>query len=46
MDTVIAAPASCELRAVIRFLHAEGQSAALVHIYVAICPPGGPLSRT
>ena len=28
MDTVIAAPASCEVRAVIRFLHAEGQSAA------------------
>ena len=26
MDTVIAAPASCEVRAVIRFLHAEGQS--------------------
>ena len=25
MDTVIAAPASCEVRAVIRFLHAEGQ---------------------
>ena len=32
MDTVIAAPASCEVRAVIRFLHAEGQSAA------ALCP--------
>ena len=29
MDTVIAAPASCEVRAVIRFLHAEGQSAAM-----------------
>jgi len=28
MDTVIAAPASCEVRVVIRFLHAEGQSAA------------------
>jgi hypothetical protein len=28
MDTVIAAPASCEVRAVIRFLHAEEQSAA------------------
>ena len=28
MDTVIAAPASCEVRAVIRFVHAEGQSAA------------------
>ena len=32
MDTVIVAPASCEVRAVIRFLHAEGQSAA------ALCP--------
>ena len=29
MDTVIAAPASCEVGAVIRFLHAEGQIAAL-----------------
>ena len=28
MDTVIAASASCEVRAVIHFLHAEGQSAA------------------
>ena len=28
MDTVIAAPASCEVRAVIRFLHAEGQNAS------------------
>jgi len=28
MDTTITAPASCEVRAVIRFLHAEGQSAA------------------
>ena len=28
MDNIIAAPASCEVRAVIRFLHAEGQSAA------------------
>jgi len=27
MDTITAAPASCEVRAVIRFLHAEGQSA-------------------
>ena len=27
MDTVIAAPASCEVRVVICFLHAEGQSA-------------------
>ena len=31
MDTVIAAPASCEVRAVIRFLHAEGQSGAEIH---------------
>jgi transposase len=31
MDTIIAAPASCEVRAVIRFLHAEGQSAAEIH---------------
>ena len=31
MDTVIAAPASCEVRAVISFLHAEGQSAAEIH---------------
>ena len=33
MDTVIAAPASCEVRAVIRFLHAEGQSAAALWRY-------------
>ena len=33
MDTVIAAPASCEVRAVIRFLHAEGQSAAAAKMY-------------
>jgi transposase len=31
MDTVIAAPTSCEVRAVIRFLHAEGQSTAQIH---------------
>ena len=31
MDTTIAAPATCEVRAVIRFLHAEGQSAAKIH---------------
>jgi len=31
MDTIIAAPASCKVRAVIRFLHAEGQSAAEIH---------------
>jgi len=31
MDTLIAAPASCEVRAVIRFLHTEGQSAAEIH---------------
>ena len=38
MDTTIAAPASCEVCAVIRFLHAEGQSVAeirrrLCHVY-------------
>jgi hypothetical protein len=31
MDTIIAARASCEVHAVIRFLHAEGQSAAEIH---------------
>jgi hypothetical protein len=31
MDTTIAAPASCEVRAVVRFLHAEGQIAAEIH---------------
>jgi cytochrome c-type biogenesis protein CcmH/NrfF len=31
MDTIIATPASCEVRAVIRFLHAEGQSVAEIH---------------
>ena len=31
MDTIIAAPASCEVHAVICFLHAEGQSAAEIH---------------
>ena len=31
MDTIIPAPASCEVRAVICFLHAEGQSAAEIH---------------
>ena len=31
MDTLIAAPASCEARAVIRFIHTEGQSAAEIH---------------
>jgi hypothetical protein len=31
MDTINAAPASCEVRAVIRFLHAAGQSAAEIH---------------
>jgi hypothetical protein len=31
MDTIIAAPASCEVRAMIRFLHAERQSAAKIH---------------
>jgi len=37
MDTIIAAPTSCEVRAVIHFLHAEGQSVAeirqLCHVY-------------
>jgi len=31
MDTIIAAPASCKVRAVICFLHAKGQSAAEIH---------------
>ena len=31
MDTIIAAPASCKVRAVICYLHAEGQSAAEIH---------------
>jgi cytochrome c-type biogenesis protein CcmH/NrfF len=31
MDTIIAAPASGKVRAVIRFLHTEGQSAAEIH---------------
>jgi hypothetical protein len=31
LHTSTAAPASCEVRAVIRFLHAEGQSAAEIH---------------
>jgi transposase len=31
MDTTIATPASCEVRAVIHFLHAEGQSTAKIH---------------
>jgi len=31
MDTIIAAPASCKVRAVIRFLHAGGQTAAEIH---------------
>jgi hypothetical protein len=35
MDTIIAAPASCKVRAVIRFLHAEGQSTA--EIYRRLC---------
>ena len=35
MDTIIAAPASCKVRAVIRFLHAEGQSAAEIHEFMA-----------
>jgi len=32
MDTIIAAPASCEVRAVIRCLHAERQSAVEIHL--------------
>jgi hypothetical protein len=35
MDAIIAAPASCEVRAVIRFLHAERQTAA--EIYRRLC---------
>jgi hypothetical protein len=31
MDAIIAAPASCKVRAVIRFLHTEGRSAAEIH---------------
>jgi len=31
MDTIIAASTRCEVHAVIRFLHAEGQSAANIH---------------
>jgi len=31
MDTIIAAPVSCKVCAVIRFLHTEGQSAAEIH---------------
>jgi transposase len=31
MDTTIATPASCEVRAVICFLHAEGQITAEIH---------------
>ena len=31
MDSIITAPARCKVRAVIRFLHAEGQSAAEIH---------------
>ena len=38
MDTITTAPTSCEVRAVIRFLHAEGQSATEIqrwwcHVY-------------
>jgi len=36
MDTVIAAPASCEVRAVICFLHAEGQSAAEIRQFCLV----------
>jgi hypothetical protein len=31
MNTIIASPASCEVHAVIHFLHTEGQSAAEIH---------------
>jgi len=31
VDTIIAAPASCEVSSVIHFLHAEGQSVAKIH---------------
>jgi hypothetical protein len=31
MDTIIAAPARCEVHDLIRFLHAEGQSVAEIH---------------
>jgi hypothetical protein len=31
MDTIFAAPANCEVRAVIWFLHEEGQSAVEIH---------------
>jgi hypothetical protein len=34
MDTIIAAPARCELCAVISFLHAEGQSTTEIHCQV------------
>jgi hypothetical protein len=34
MDIIIVAPASCEVRAMIRFLHAEGQSAAEIDCVV------------
>jgi len=32
MDTIIAAPANCAVRVVIRFLNAEGQCAAEIHL--------------
>ena len=31
MDTIIAAPASCEVHVVFRFLHAAGQSMDEIH---------------
>jgi hypothetical protein len=31
MDAIITTPASCEVRAVIRYLHAEGQSTVEIH---------------
>ena len=45
MDTVIAAPASCEVRAVIRFLYAEGQSVAALS-YAAKMYEGTLTART
>jgi hypothetical protein len=35
MDTIIAAPASCEVGAVVCFLHAEGRSVGEIHEFVA-----------
>ena len=35
MDAIIAAPASCEVHAVICFVHAEGRSMAEIHEFMA-----------